>query len=70
MAAGIAHVRNQPVETTASLAFAHGLGGRGGEAITAVGIARIASGPFLQLGPGARSLKKRRPPPRADEVIE
>jgi hypothetical protein len=36
--------------------------GRGGEAVTVVGIARIASGPFLQLGPGARSLKKRRPP--------
>jgi hypothetical protein len=36
--------------------------GRGGEAVTVVGIARIASGPFLQLGPGARPLKKWRPP--------
>jgi hypothetical protein len=32
-----------------------------------VGIARIAPGPFLQLGPGASSLKKtRRPPYRLD----
>jgi hypothetical protein len=31
--------------------------GRGGSAMV-VGIARIAPGPFLQLGPGASSLKK------------
>jgi hypothetical protein len=31
-----------------------------------VGIARIAPGPFLQLGPGARSLENRRPPHRLD----
>jgi hypothetical protein len=37
--------------------------GRGGSAMV-VGIARIAPGPFLQLGPGASSLKKPGDSPR------
>jgi hypothetical protein len=46
-------------EAERTLAFAHGLGERGQESAMVVSIALIAPGPFLQLGSGAGSFKKK-----------